>query len=100
MFTKRKTPKEISESGDMYERHDWLATGTADEIFSYFQYLHMDTHQWKCATFALKIRLSKDAEVQSKRLVYFTVGIFILTAAIFALTVALVVLTHKLAAHP
>ena len=84
----------------MSEQHEWLANASADEIFGYFEYQQMDSHRWKCATFALKIRLSKDAEIQSKRLVYFTVGIFVLTAAIFGLTVALVILTQKLAAHP
>lgn len=96
----RKTPKQISECSNQFEQMDWLADATAEEIFGYFTYLYMDSHQWKCAKFALKIRLSKDAEVQSKRLVYFTVGIFILTLALFALTVALVALTQKLAAHP
>lgn len=100
MFTKRKTPKEISESGNQFEKHDWLLSANTDEIFGYFAYLYMDSHQWKCASFALKIRLSKDAEVQSKRLVYFTVGIFVLTAGLVALTVALVLLTIKLATHP
>jgi hypothetical protein len=90
MFAKRKTPKEISESGNQFEKHDWLASASADEIFGYFAYLSMESHQWKCASFALKIRLSKDAEVQSKRMVWFTVGIFFLTAALVALTIVLV----------
>ena len=90
MSAKRKTPKEISDCSNHFEKHDWLASATADEIFGYFAYLHMDTHQWKCASFALQIRLSKDAEIQSKRLVYFTVGIFFLTAALVALTIVLI----------
>jgi len=90
MFEKRKTPREISESGSQFEKHDWLASASADEIFGYFAYLSMDTHQWKCASFALQIRLSKDAEIQSKRLGNFTVGIFFLTAALVALTIVLV----------
>ena len=96
----RKTPKEISDSANQYEKHEWLATATADEVFSYFAYLHMETHQWKCAAFALKIRLSKDAEIQSKRVVWFTVGIFLLTIGLFGLTAALVFLTQKLVSHP
>jgi len=100
MSAKRKTPKEISESPSQFEKHDWLATATADEIFGYFAYLSMECHQWKCANFALKIRLSKDAEVLSRRTVWLTVFIFILTAALVFLTVKLVALTQILTAHP
>jgi hypothetical protein len=96
----RKTPKQIFESGNAFEKHDWLASARADEIFGYFAYVGKESHQWECAAFALKIRLSKDAEIQSKRMVYFTIGIFVLTGALVLLTVALVVLTLKLASHP
>ena len=79
---------------------EWLLISSADDIFRCFSYTAIDSHEFQCVTAALKIRLSKDAEIQSRRLVWFTVGIFILTAGLFTLTVALVFLTQKLTAHP
>ena len=86
----RNTAKEISDCHDMFKRQDMLLSASADDIFRYFAYCAIDSHQFQCADAALKIRLSKDAEIQSKRMVYFTVGIFFLTAALVALTIVLV----------
>jgi len=95
----RKTPKQIFESGNAFEKHDWLAS-LEPMKFWVLRLCGQGVASMECAAFALKIRLSKDAEIQSKRMVYFTIGIFVLTGALVLLTVALVVLTLKLASHP
>ena len=95
----RKTPKEISESGNQFEKQDWLLSATTDEICGFFTYTAAESHTFQFARAALEIRLSKDAEIHTRRIVWLTRFVAILTAVLVALTVTLVVLTYKLAQH-
>ncbi|MGA2801209.1 MAG: hypothetical protein ABSE97_02385 [Verrucomicrobiota bacterium] len=96
----RKTPKEISECGNQFETQDWLLSATTDEICGFFTYSDPRNHTYQFARAALEIRLSKDAEIHTRRIVWLTRFVAILTVVLVALTGVLVVLTYKLAQHP
>lgn len=96
----RKTPKEAAESGNQFERQEWLLSATIEEIFGFFTYCPAHGHAFEFARAALFIRMSRDAEKLNRRILWLTVFVAILTAVLVGLTVVLVVLTQKLVTHP
>ena len=96
----RKTAKEISDSHNQFETQEWLLGATTDEICDFFTYNSVDSHVFQFARAALEIRLSKDAEIYTRRIVRLTWFLAFLTFVLVALTVGLLILTYILTKHP
>jgi hypothetical protein len=86
----RKTPKEIAECGNQFEKERWLSIASVEEICGFITYTPTDSHDFQFARIALEIRIARNAEFTNRILVWLTVGIFILTAVLLVLTFMLV----------
>lgn len=90
MNSSRKSAKEVAETvHDQFARQEWLMSAPSEEICEFISYYSPETHAFQFARAALDVRLSKDADIHSRRIVHLTWVLVVLTGAILFYTVVL-----------
>jgi len=92
-------PKEAANCGDEQKAIDWIRQASARDIEQFIHLCQLQTsgvRNVERGRIALDIRLSEDAEIYSRRIVWLTWVVAVFTAVLVVLTAVLVFLTCHL----